>query len=297
LLRAAELALHQARNASEGIAFYSADADATIRRRLTLDEDLRHAIERGELRVVYQPQVEFDSGRITVAEALLRWEHPLFGAVSPQEFVPIAEEAGLITRIGEWVLKTACEQNKAWQDAGLPPLVIAVNLSPRQFAQKDLCKVVSRVLKETGLAPQCLELEITESLAMENAAHTADVLQELHKIGVTVSLDDFGTGFSSLSYLGRLPLDVLKIDRSFVRELTQNPQIEAVTRGTVALAKSLRLDVVVEGVETLEQFVLLRNIGFARLQGFFFSQPVGAEPFADLLRADVLSWSKDWALG
>lgn len=284
LLRNAELALRNARDET-GISFYTVEADARARRRLALEDGLRRALEQNEFRVMYQPQINNATGAIMGAEALLRWQHPQFGIVSPSEFIPIAEETGLIVPIGLQVLETACAQNRAWQKAGLPPVRVAVNLSPRQFCEPDLSEQVGRILRETGLNSQHLELEITESLAMSDTARTAQILERIHALGVSVSLDDFGTGFSSLSHLGRLPLDGLKIDQAFVRGLGDNYQSEAITRGIVALAGSLCLDVIAEGVETSTQRALLSQIGCDRCQGFLFSQPVAAEEFAHLLRA------------
>ncbi len=234
--------------------------------------------------VHYQPQINTAAGKITHMEALVRWEHPQQGFMSPETFIPVAEENGLIVPIGELVLKTACAQNKAWQNAGLPPISVAVNLSARQFQQPNLVDMVGRVLSETSLEPKFLELEITESVAMKNVEYTRAILWELHQMGVRIALDDFGTGYSSLSYLKKLPLHKLKIDKSFVFDLTNDANDAAIIAAIVALGKVLNLKVVAEGVETVEHKELLRSLRCKYMQGYFFSRPLSADDAAHLLQ-------------
>jgi EAL domain-containing protein (putative c-di-GMP-specific phosphodiesterase class I) len=239
---------------------------------------LRNALRREELQVHYQPKIDFRTGKITGAEALLRWTHPELGIVSPAGFIPIAEETGLIVPIGTWVLETACRQAVAWRRAGRLATV-SVNLSPRQFRQEDLTATVERALTATGLPGHCLELEITESTTMANPARAAQVMAELHALGVILSLDDFGTGYSSLSYLRQFPLDCLKIDKSFVRDICTSPGDEAIVAATIALAHGLRLRVVAEGVETLTQHEQLSRLGCDFGQGFLYGVPMPVKEF------------------
>jgi EAL domain-containing protein (putative c-di-GMP-specific phosphodiesterase class I) len=213
-------------------------------------------------------------------EALVRWQHPKLGLVTPNEFIPLAEETGLIESIGEWVLQTACMQNRAWQVAGLPPMRIAVNLSARQFHQQDLAKTIARVLAETRLEPGYLEVEITESIAMQNIDFTVSVLQELQEMGIQIAMDDFGIGYSSLASLKRFPLHKLKVDREFVNDLTTDPKDAAIIKSVVALGQGLELKVIAEGVETPEQLKFLRSVNCDGMQGYFFSKPLPAEAAA-----------------
>ena len=224
------------------------------------------------------------TGSIVGSEALLRWQHPDLGLVYPAEFISIAEETGLIVPLGEWVIRTACAQNKAWQKAGLPAMAVAVNLSARQFQQHDLVDTVSRILKETGLAPEWLELEITESTAMQNADYTNVLLRGLKEMEIRISLDDFGTGYSSLSYLKRFTIDTLKIDQSFVRDLTSDPNDAAIANAVIVLAHSLKVKVIAEGVETPEQEEFLRAHQCDAYQGYLFSNPVPAPLLESLIR-------------
>ncbi|MBW4614329.1 MAG: EAL domain-containing protein [Desmonostoc vinosum HA7617-LM4] len=252
---------------------------------LILENSLHYALERQEFEVYYQPQVKTSTGEIPTMEALLRWQHPELGLIPPEKFIPLAEETGLIVPIGEWVLRTACAQNKAWQETfGLSSLSVAVNLSVRQFKQPDLVNMVAQILSETKLKPHYLELEITESVAMQNIALTKAILSELCNLGVSLSIDDFGTGYCSLSYLKNFPIHSLKIDRSFVRDLTSDTNDAAITTAIIALAHGLNLAVVAEGVETEEQRNLLRVIECELMQGHLFSHPVSAEDASILLR-------------
>ncbi|MBI4549662.1 MAG: EAL domain-containing protein [Candidatus Omnitrophica bacterium] len=251
--------------------------------RMVLENNMRKALGREEFRLHYQPFVELKTRRITGMEALLRWEHPDIGLVSPVEFIPIAEESGLIVPIGEWVLRTACKKVREWADAGLPQLSVAVNLSARQFQQANLLEMIESVLKDTGLNPESLELEITESIAMENVAFTLSTLRQLRDRGVRISIDDFGTGYSSLNYLKEFPISALKIDRSFIRDLVADPADAAIVSAMIVLAHSLSLQVVAEGVETQEQLDFLKKNKCDIVQGFLFSKPVPADQFQALV--------------
>ncbi|MBD2292313.1 EAL domain-containing protein [Anabaena sphaerica FACHB-251] len=251
-----------------------------------LENSLHHALERQEFKVYYQPQVNSSTGEITKMEALLRWQHPELGLIPPATFIPIAEETGLILPISEWVLKTACLQNKSWQqNLNLPSLSVAVNLSARQFQQPNLVDMVEQVLSETKLEHKYLELEITETVAMQDVELTRKILKELDQIGVTISIDDFGTGYSSLSYLKDFPIHALKIDQSFVRDLANGDNQTAITTAIIALAHGLNLAVVAEGVETEEQFNLLRILECEVMQGYLFSHPLSSEEATRMLRA------------
>jgi len=280
LLRAAEIALYRAKaDAGNRVALFHPRMSASSVDRLELELDLRLAIERDELRVFYQPLVDLRSGRTLGHEALVRWEHPSRGLLGPLSFIPLAEETGLILPIGDVVLAEACRQARAWQcaDPGLADLSVSVNLSARQFARPDLAARIATVLTETGLPPATLELEITESLAMSDAEATGVTLRALHELGVRVALDDFGTGYSSLAYLSQLPLDVIKIDRSFVAGLHESPANLAIVRAVVGLAQGLGMAVTAEGIEREDQLAALREAGCDRGQGFLFAHPRPAE--------------------
>ena len=264
--------------------FYAAEMHRQTQRRLDLDGALRRALERRELLLHYQPQVDLQTGRIVGAEALLRWQRPGHGLVSPLEFVPLLEETGLIVPVGAWVLEEACRSARRWQNMGLPPLRIAVNLSARQFQDDDMCALVQRVLRETGLEGRWLELEITESIVLQNGDTVIRTLDQLRAHGVGHSLDDFGTGYSSLSYLQRLPVARIKIDRSFITHITSDPHDAAIVRAVVGMAHSLGVSVIAEGVETEGQLGYLRGLGCEEMQGYYFSRPLPAEDFAALLR-------------
>ncbi|MFO7248856.1 MAG: EAL domain-containing protein, partial [Bacillota bacterium] len=252
--------------------------------RWQLENGMRQALELGELQLVYQPQVEAQTGRMVGVEALLRWHHPEQGVMSPATFIPLAEETGFIVPIGDWVLRTACAQAKAWQEAGLPPIRVAVNLSARQFQEGRLEATVRRVLAETGLEPQFLELEITEGIMMTNHTQTVEQLHRLKALGVKVAIDDFGIGYSSLGYLKKFPIDTLKIDKSFIRDCTDVPEDAAIVKAVIALAKNLNIPVVAEGVENPRQLAFLCAEGCDVIQGYLYSPPVSAEEVAELLR-------------
>jgi diguanylate cyclase (GGDEF)-like protein len=285
LLRNADTALNRARSlGGNTLQCYSEEMNARAAERLTLGNHLRHAQEHNELRLYYHAQVDIRTNRLVGMEALLRWEHPQRGLILPAEFIPLAEETSTMVVIGEWVLRTACTQNKAWQEAGFDNLVVAVNISAQQFHQQDLPELVVRILRETGLPADRLELEITESVAMQDAYRTTDTLRQLKEMGVKLSIDDFGTGFSSLSYLKGFPIDKLKVDQSFVRNLVNDESDAAITRAVITLGHSLKLKVIAEGVETQAQLAQLRLDGCDEVQGYLYGEPVPADEFADLFR-------------
>lgn len=285
LLSDAEFAMSRAKQ--QGInsyQFYTEEMNVQAFERQALESNLRRALDRDEYVLYYQPQVDLSDGHIFGAEALLRWRHPDMGIVPPFKFIPLLEETGLIIEVGEWVLSTACTQIKEWDSEGLGDLRIAVNLSARQFEREGLTNVVNRSLRATGLDPKCLELELTESLIMEDPESSRALLKLLKSDkGVRVSIDDFGTGYSSLSYLKLFPLDVLKIDQSFVRDIVENPNDAAIVTAIISLAHAMGLEVVAEGVETEEQLKFLREKGCDHAQGYLFSPPVPAEEFVRML--------------
>jgi len=282
LLKNADTAMYRAKEAGRGgFCFFAGEMNAHALRRLTLENELRRALDGGELEVFYQPQVTMDSGRLIGAEALVRWRHPLRGLVSPIDFIPVAEETGLIVALGEQVLRIACRQIADWQRRGLPPLTVAVNLSPRQFRQADLVTVIAAIIAETGVDPARLELEITESAAMQNADSTVAALQRLRAMGVSLAIDDFGTGYSSLSYLKRFPIDKLKIDRSFILGVPADGDDTAIVQAIAAMAGSLGLKLLAEGVENEAQRGFLAAFGCAAAQGYLFGRP---QPAADFER-------------
>jgi diguanylate cyclase (GGDEF)-like protein len=271
---------HRGRNAYE---FYSAHMNAKALGRLSLESQLRRALERDELLAVYQPKVNIATGRVKGAEALMRWHHPEYGSVSPVEFIPLAEENGLIVAFGEWMLRAACQQNKAWQSAGLPDIRIAVNVSARQFRDGRFVRTVGEVLATSKLEPRYLTLELTENTIMENAKENLDTLHQVKEMGVEISVDDFGTGYSSLSYLKQLPLDELKIDRSFISEIRSDTDNAPIVSAIIAMAHSLNLTVVVEGIETQPQLEFIAARHCDAYQGYLFSKPVPGRDFESLL--------------
>ncbi|MES2264434.1 MAG: EAL domain-containing protein [Pseudomonadota bacterium] len=286
VLRHADIAMYRAKEAGRNnVQFYARAMNARSLERLQLEAELRHALARNEFILHYQPQLDLRSGRVTGMEALIRWQHPELGLVPPDRFIGLAEETGLIVPIGEWVLRAACAQNRAWQRAGFDGLRVAVNLSARQFVQKDLANSIVAVLQETGLQAQDLELELTESLLMADVGCAVGTMRELKAVGVKLSIDDFGTGYSSLSYLRRFPIDVLKVDRSFVRDIINNADDAAIVASVIALAHNLKLHVVAEGVETAAQLDYLQSLGCDVMQGYHFSKPLPAAAFEQLLRS------------
>ena len=285
LLRNSGAALYRVReHGGSSYQFYPPAMNARALKRLDFESSLRRAVDRDQFRLHYQPKVDIANGRVVGMEALIRWQHAELGMVSPVEFIPLAEESGLIEPIGEWVLRTACRQNKAWQAAGVLNCRVAVNLSPRQFQQPGLIPMVARILQETQLDAGCLELELTESSMMKNTEFAIITLGRLKDMGIRLSIDDFGSGYSSLAYLKRFPIDYLKIDQSFVREIVTEPKDAAIVTAIVTIAHSLELKVVAEGVETEPQLQLLRRLGCDEIQGDFISRPVTAESFSALVQ-------------
>jgi diguanylate cyclase (GGDEF)-like protein/PAS domain S-box-containing protein len=285
LLKNADLAMYRAKeNGGNTYDLYVHEMSGRASGRLDMQCLLRGALERNEFEVYYQPRVAVESNKVIGVEALLRWNSRELGLVYPNQFIPVAEDTGLIVSIGEWVLRTACAQSRAWQDRGLAPLRMSVNLSPRQFREKNLVEVVTSVILETGLDAHFLELEITESLIMSHADHTIALLERLHRLGVQLSIDDFGTGYSSLAYLKRFPVQTIKIDKSFVRDLTTDSDDAAIVTAVIAMAKSLRLKVTAEGVENKEQLHFLATLNCDEYQGYYFSKPMPADYISSLLR-------------
>jgi diguanylate cyclase (GGDEF)-like protein/PAS domain S-box-containing protein len=283
LLKHADSAMYRAKEKGRNnFQFFTSDLNAIITQRLELESNLRRAIERNQFTLHYQPRIDIRTQRIVAVEALIRWnaETP----VPPSSFIPLAEDIGLIVPIGKWVLKQACAQNKAWQDAGMPPCMVSVNVSPRQFRQDNFVQSIEEVLRETGLEARYLEIEVTESAAMHDAQQFIAMLTELKNLGVHISLDDFGTGYSSLNYLKRFPVERLKIDRSFVHDITTDIDDATIVRTIIALGHNLGLKVVAEGVETQEQLEFLRSNGCDELQGYYFAEPVAADELSRRLR-------------
>lgn len=278
LLSAAHEAARRAREEGPGsLHFRNTSTNQWVFERLTLERSLERAVENDELRVYYQPKVDINTRRVVGMEALVRWQHPELGMVSPAQFIPLAEESGQIVAIGAWVLEQACSQCKAWADAGFEPIRMAVNLSPVQFRQPDLLHVITQTLARTGLDATFLELEVTESMLMQDLHQTVDTLRRLKAAGIYLSIDDFGTGYSSLSYLKGFPIDALKIDRSFVRDITQNSDDAAIATSIILLGQNLNLKVIAEGVETESQLSFLRILQCDEIQGYLFSPPVPAD--------------------
>ena len=270
--------------------FYTEDMNEAIQHRAAIEERLRTALDEGRLALHYQPQFDLTRGRIIGAEALLRWRHPELGLLSPSHFLPIAEETGLIVPIGDWILRTACAQNAEWNRSGHRGLRVSVNVSSQQFLEAGFADVVYKALEESRLPAVSLELEITESSLLRDVEVTVNTLRSLKDLGVRLAIDDFGTGYSALAYLKRLPIDVLKIDQSFVRALTTDPADATITETIVRMASGLNLTTIAEGVETLEQLLLLGSFGCKRMQGYLFGKPVPAETFAQWLDDPPFRW-------
>jgi diguanylate cyclase (GGDEF)-like protein/PAS domain S-box-containing protein len=284
LIEHADIAMYRAKKLGRNnFQFFTPSMNDEARERVRIEGALRNALERNEFVLHYQPQVDMKTGQIVGMEALIRWNHPELGMVPPGRFVGVAEETGLIVPIGAWVMRTACAQNKAWQDAGYPRLRVAVNLSARQFGAADLLASLEATLRDTGLDPACLEIELTESLFMSDVTPAVELLHRMKALGVNLSIDDFGTGYSSFSYLSRFPIDVLKIDRSFVADITHDANDAAIVTSIIALAHNLKLAVIAEGVETLEQLDYLRSHGCDEMQGYYFSKPLPATEFEGIL--------------
>ncbi|GJG99431.1 EAL domain-containing protein [Paraburkholderia terrae] len=285
LMKKADLAMYRAKDMGRNtFQFYQPEMNVSAGARLNLERRLRRALRDNEFLLHYQPQVDIETGQVVGMEALVRWSDPEVGLIPPSQFIPVAEESGLIGPLSEWVLREACRQNKAWQDEGLPAARVSVNLSARQFQQRDIAKLVMQVLEETGLDPQYLELELTESTIMRNAEEAVSMLNELHALGIGLAIDDFGTGYSSLSYLKRFPVDRLKIDRSFVSDIGESSDDETITSAIIALAHSLNLQVIAEGVETSTQLDFLKERACDEMQGYFFAKPMPHDAIPGMLQ-------------
>ncbi|CRM14973.1 putative bifunctional diguanylate cyclase/phosphodiesterase [Pseudomonas sp. 52 E 6] len=285
LIKHAETAMHASKGRGpDDFSFYTEDMNLHAQHQQTLESAIRHALECNEFALHYQPKLDLKSGRIVGAEALLRWFQPRLGWISPADFIPVAEDTGLIVQLTQWVLRQACEQTQAWREMGLPALRISVNISAIDFRQRDFVDNLAAILKQTRLPPALLELEITESVLMQNVDDTVDILNRIKAMGVRLALDDFGTGYSSLSYLRRFPIDVLKIDQSFIHGLKVNSQDEQLISAIIGMGKSLGLTIIAEGVETLEQLNFLQHQLCEEGQGYLFSKAVPSEDFAQLLQ-------------
>ena len=288
LIKNADTAMYQAKeNGRQSYQFFKPAMNVRAVERQSIEESLRRAVEREEFTLHYQPKISLATGEITGAEALIRWTHPTRGAVSPAQFIPVAEDCGLILPIGKWVLREACRQARAWMDAGLPLRSVAVNISAMEFRQEEFLRGVFAILEETGLHPRCLELELTESVLMKHVDSTESILKALRARGVQVAVDDFGTGYSSLSYLRRFPIDALKIDQSFVRQITSAPDETSIVTAIISMGRSLKLRVVAEGVETQQELAFLQGNHCDEAQGYYFSRPVPAAEFAKLLESGI----------
>jgi diguanylate cyclase (GGDEF)-like protein len=286
LTKNADIAMYLAKeDGKNGFRFFTREVKIQSIEGLTLESALRRALERNQLALHYQPKVDMATGEITGVEALLRWTHPDLGAVSPARFIPLAEETGLIVPIGRWVLNQACAQNMAWQHRGLRPISVAVNLSPRQFADERLLRDIDEALVASGMPAALLQLEVTESMVMRNVSRATRMLQAIHSRGIRLAIDDFGTGYSSMSLMKHFPIDTIKIDRSFVRDLPKDSEDQAIAQAIISMGKALGMTVVAEGVETIEQETFLREHACDETQGFLFSKPVPPERLADLLRS------------
>ncbi|MCF8111937.1 MAG: PAS domain S-box protein [Desulfobacteraceae bacterium] len=288
LIKNADIAMYSAKEEGKNnYQFYSKELKIKSVEKLSIETQLRFALERNELSLAYQAKLDFKTGAITGVEALLRWNNPHLGEITPTQFIPVAEETGLIIPIGRWVMKTACAQNVAWQKQGLPPVCMAVNLSYRQLVDENLIEDIKTALKESGLAPELLELEITESMVMHNPGRMIAVLARIKSLGVRLAIDDFGTGYSSLAQIKNFPVDTLKVDRSFVRHLPEYSEDKAIAEAIISMGKTLSLRVVAEGVETVEQMDYLRGHSCDEMQGFYFSKPIASEKFAELLKGHI----------
>jgi EAL domain-containing protein (putative c-di-GMP-specific phosphodiesterase class I) len=277
--------MYQAKeNGRQSYQFFKPAMNVRAVERQAIEESLRRALDRKEFAVQYQPKIDLRTGAITGAEALLRWTHPTRGLVSPAQFIPVAEDCGLILPIGKWVLREACQQARAWVDAGLPPVTMAVNISAMEFRGENFLEGLFAILDDTGLDPKFLELELTESVLMKHASSTENTLKTLRARGVQLAVDDFGTGYSSLSYLRKFPINALKIDQSFVRQITTAPDETTIVTAVISMGRSLKLRVVAEGVETQEELAFLQAQQCDEAQGYYFSRPVLPQQFAKMLQ-------------
>jgi EAL domain-containing protein (putative c-di-GMP-specific phosphodiesterase class I) len=289
LTKSADMAMYLAKeDGKNGFRFSSGEVKAQSIERLKLETELRRAVERDQFSLHYQPKIDLESGQITGVEALLRWTHPQLGQVAPAQFIPLAEETGLIVPIGRWVLKQACAQNMAWQRRGLRPVSMAVNPSPRQFADEHFLNDIDEALLASGMSPVLLQLEVTESMVMRNVARAVRVLDAIQSRGIRLAIDDFGTGYSSMSLMKQFPIDTIKIDRSFVRDLPRDSEDQAIAQAIISMGKALGMIVVAEGVETTAQQAFLRDHHCDEMQGYLFSKPVPPREVAKLLRAPPL---------
>jgi EAL domain-containing protein (putative c-di-GMP-specific phosphodiesterase class I) len=280
--------MYQAKeNGRQSYQFFKSGMNVRAVERQSIEESLRRAVERQEFTLHYQPKINLRTGDITGAEALIRWTHPVRGLVPPSQFIPIAEDCGMILPIGIWVLREACKQAREWMDAGLPIRTIAVNISAMQFRNDHFLSDVFTILSETGLDPKCLELELTESVLIKRAETASSVLQTLRSRGIQIAVDDFGTGYSSLSYLTKFPIDALKIDQSFVRQISSVPVDTTIVTTVISMGRSLKLRVVAEGVETQNELEFLQSQNCEEAQGYYFSRPVPAQKFARLLETGI----------
>jgi EAL domain-containing protein (putative c-di-GMP-specific phosphodiesterase class I) len=284
LLKSGDVAMYHAKAKGRGnYQFFTEEMNQVVMKRQSMEADLRTALEREQFVLYYQPQLDLNSGNLTGVEALVRWQHPTRGLVPPAEFIPVAEEMGLIVQLGSWVLREACRQLKQWQGEGLTGIRMSVNLSALQFLDKDLAEHIQEILTETGLDADCLDLEVTESMSMSSPADTIAIMQVLAESGMTLSIDDFGTGYSSLAYLKLFPIHTLKIDRSFVKDIEIDTNDADICDVTVLLAHKMGLNVVAEGVETEAQLKFLLSIGCNRIQGFLISKPLVADMAKDFI--------------
>lgn len=268
---------------SSRVTYFNKDMENRMVENELMRTEILTALEEGQFELYYQPKIDFNSGDIIGMEALIRWHHPVKGFVSPDEFIPLAEQTGIITRIDEWGLRTACRQCKEWQDKGLPPVKVSVNMSQAQFYRTDVLTTINNVLAETSLDPKWLEIEVTETMAMQDIERTVNVLDRIRKMGVSISMDDFGSGYSSLSSLKTIPLDTLKIDRSLVCDLDDNQVSQQITSAIVELGKAMRLIILAEGVETTEQIRFLKKVGCDLAQGYYYSKPRPADEITAIL--------------
>lgn len=289
LTRNADAAMYHAKSSGRNnYKFYTAEMSARVAAQIELENSLQKALTHNEFVLFYQPKISLVTGAIIGAEALIRWQHSEWGLITPDLFIPVAEESGLINSIGKWVLREACQQNRAWQDAGLCPIPIAINVSTAELRQRGYKQEVTKTLLQTGLSAEYLELEITESIAIEGQTDAISELNTLREMGVKISIDDFGTGYSSLSYLKLLPIDTIKIDKSFIRDIGIDQNDAAIVTAIIKMSQSLNLTVIAEGVETVEQINFLKIQNCDEVQGFYYSKPVTAVEFARLLAANKL---------
>jgi len=287
LIKQSDLAMEKAKDdKTTHIAFFDSSLDRRINRRLSIESDLYKALEKNEFLLYYQPQISIKTGKIEGAEVLLRWNNPKEGLLLPGAFIDVALDSGLILPIDEWVLKTACAQSVTWQNQGLPPVRIAVNISALQFRQQNFAQIVQKIIHDSKINPGQLELELTEQIVLHNVSSAVEILEQFNAIGVKISLDDFGTGYSSLSYLSKLPISELKIDISFVRQITESRNSKTIAKTIILLAKGLGIKSLAEGVETKEQFEILRELGCDEIQGYYFSKPMPADQFAKMIHEE-----------